>query len=151
MPALACCRQGRAFVTAMSMDSGRLSMSAIATAGCPSAAHCAAQRPSGAMVPAGATAPCCAAMAKLIHRLLTAAWACACVAKAAASPGRPGPAVEKSTPSTPRRSYSTKTSGKWTSMPSAHPKRRPSTSKVTGPTPGVYMNDSLVFDSRRSS
>ena len=36
-------------------------------------------------------------------------------------------------------------------MPIAHPKRRPSTSKVTGPEPGVYMNDSLVFDSRRSS
>ena len=41
--------------------------------------------------------------------------------------------------------------GKWDSMPSEQPKRTPSTSKVTGIEPGVYMNEILVFDSRRSS
>jgi hypothetical protein len=123
----------------MSMDSGRLSMSATAIAGCPSFGHRVAQRPSGAMVPAGgggaggAAAPCCADMGKLTHRPLVAAWACASAAKAAVPSGVwPGP-VEMRTPSTSSRSYSANTSGKWTSMPIAQPKRRPSTSKVTGP------------------
>ncbi len=104
------------------------------------------------MIPDGAMAPCRAAMAKLTHRPLAVAWACASAAKAAAVSGVwPGPVEEKRTPLTSRRSYSANTSGKWTSMPIAHPKRRPPASKVTGPEPGVYMNDSLVFDSRRSS
>jgi hypothetical protein len=36
-------------------------------------------------------------------------------------------------------------------MPSAQPKRTPSTVKVTGAEPGVYMWLTLVFDSIRSS
>lgn len=36
-------------------------------------------------------------------------------------------------------------------MPSAQPKRIPSTSNVTGIEPGVYMNEILVFESMRSS
>jgi hypothetical protein len=64
----------------------RLSLrwSVMATAGCPSAGHRAIQRPSGAMVPAGASGLCCAEMAKA----------------AASSEAWPGPVVENRTPST---------------------------------------------------
>ena len=61
------------------------------------------------------------------------------------------PEVENSTQSTSSCSYSRKISGKCASMPSAQPKRNPSTVNVTGIEPGVYMKETLVFDSMRSS
>jgi hypothetical protein len=104
----------------------------------------------GAAIPEGAVRLCGAWAEKLTQYVLLAACPSASAAKAGPA-AEDSPVVENRTQSTPSRSYSMKISGKCDSMPSAQPKRNPSTSKVTGTEPGVYMNETLVFDSMRSS
>ena len=138
MPSRAFRLQGRARLP------GLLTISTTAIEDVPSEGHCAAHRPSGPTIPEGAVRLCGACAEKLTQYVLLAACPCASAAKAGPAV-EDSPVVENNTQSTSSRSYSVKISGKCDSMPSAQPKRTPSTSKVTGDLAGrVHEGDLRV-------